>query len=144
MAKEIEAFTDGACLGNPGHGGWAFLFFIDGKKIILSGGEKNTTNNRMELTAIINCIQNVPTNYSININTDSKYVINGASSWLKKWRLNEWTGSSNKKIKNIDLWKKLDLLLDSTDVKWNWIRGHSGNKFNEEVDRLARSQAYKL
>ena len=140
----INIFTDGACLKNPGPGGWAYLFFLNNKKITGSGGEKNTTNNRMELTAAIKSIQHISSDFSIILHTDSKYLIDGAISWLNKWKKNDWKTSSKKDVKNIDLWQQLDDLLKSHKVDWVWIKGHSGNKFNEEVDQMAREEANRL
>ena len=140
----INIYTDGACLGNPGPGGWAYLYYLNNEKIFSSGGEKNTTNNRMELTAAIKSLQNIPNAHHVNLHTDSKYLINGANEWLEKWKLNNWKSSSNQKVKNIDLWKQLDELLQSHNVDWTWIKGHSGDKFNEEVDEMARNEATLL
>ena len=142
--NKINIYTDGACLGNPGPGGWAYLFYLDDRKVFSSGGETNTTNNRMELTAAIKSRQNIPRACHIILHTDSKYLINGAEEWLENWKLNNWKGSSNNKIKNIDLWQQLDELLKSHNIDWMWVKGHSGNKFNEEVDEMARKEANLL
>ena len=140
----INIYTDGACLGNPGPGGWAYLYYLNNKKIFSSGGEKNTTNNRMELTAAIKSLQNISNAHHVILHTDSKYLINGAKEWLEKWKLNNWKSSSKQKVKNIDLWKQLDELLQSHNVDWTWIKGHSGDRFNEEVDEMARNEASLL
>ena len=135
-------YTDGACSGNPGSGGWAAIIFnkISGQKSKIIGGEIQTTNNRMELMAIIHALESIPKESSLQIFTDSKYVINGIELWIKKWKINDWIGSNKKKVKNKDLWMKLDMLSSQFQIKWNWVKGHSGNKYNEEVDRLARHQ----
>ena len=135
-------YTDGACSGNPGSGGWAAIIFnkTNGQKSKKIGGEIETTNNRMELIAIIEALESIPKNSRLQIFTDSKYVINGIELWIKTWKKNNWIGSNKKKIKNKDLWTKLDTLSSQFHIKWNWIKGHSGNKYNEEVDRLARDQ----
>ena len=135
-------YTDGACSGNPGSGGWAALIFNknSGQKSKKIGGEIETTNNRMELIAIIHALESIPKESSLQIFTDSKYVINGIELWIKKWKINDWIGSNKKKVKNKDLWMKLDKLSSQFQIKWNWVKGHSGDKYNEEVDRLAKDQ----
>ena len=135
-------YTDGACSGNPGSGGWAAIIFntSSGQKSKKIGGELETTNNRMELIAIIRALESIPKETSLQIFTDSKYVINGIELWIKKWKINDWIGSNKKKVKNKDLWMKLDMLSSQFQITWNWVKGHSGNKYNEEVDRLARDQ----
>ena len=135
-------YTDGACSGNPGAGGWAAIIFnkSSGQKSKKIGGELETTNNRMELIAIIEALESIPKDSSLKIFTDSKYVINGIELWIKQWKKNNWIGSNKKKIKNKDLWTKLDALSSQFHITWNWIKGHSGNKYNEEVDKLAREQ----
>ena len=138
----ISIYTDGACSGNPGSGGWAAIIFnkISGQKSKKTGGEIETTNNRMELTAIIRALESIPKESCLQIFTDSKYIINGIELWIKKWKTNDWIGSNKKKVKNKDLWMKLDILSSQFQITWNWVKGHSGNKYNEEVDRLARGQ----
>ena len=135
-------YTDGACSGNPGSGGWAAIIFnkSSGQRSKKTGGEIKTTNNRMELMAIIQALESIPKESSLQIFTDSKYVINGIQLWIKKWKTNDWIGSNKKKVKNKDLWMKLDILSSQFQITWNWVKGHSGNKYNEEVDRLARDQ----
>ena len=135
-------YTDGACSGNPGSGGWAAIIFnkSSGQKYKKIGGEIATTNNRMELKAIIEALESIPKESSLEIFTDSKYAINGIEVWIKKWKTNDWLGSNKKKIKNKDLWVKLDTLSQQFQIKWNWVKGHSGDKYNDEVDRLARDQ----
>ena len=135
-------YTDGACSGNPGSGGWAAIIFNkkSGQKSKKIGGEIETTNNRMELIAVIEALESIPKDSSLQIFTDSKYLINGIELWIKQWKKNNWIGSNKKKIKNKDLWTKLDTLSSQFHITWNWVKGHSGNKYNEEVDRLARDQ----
>ena len=135
-------YTDGACSGNPASGGWAAIIFNknSGQKSKKIGGEIDTTNNRMELIAIIQALESVPKESSLQIFTDSKYVINGIELWIKKWKTNNWIGSNKKKVKNKDLWVKLDVLSSQFQITWKWVKGHSGNTYNEEVDRLAREQ----
>ena len=136
----IKVYTDGSCLGNPGNGGWAFLIINKNDISYRAGFERNATNNRMELMAIIHALESIPKESSLQIFTDSKYVISGIELWIKKWKINDWIGSNKKKVKNKDLWMKLDMLSSQFQIKWNWVKGHSGNKYNEEVDRLARDQ----
>ena len=140
--KTVIIYTDGACSGNPGSGGWAAIIFnkTNGQKSKKIGGEIETTNNRMELIAIIRALESIPKESSLQIFTDSKYVINGIESWIVKWKTNNWIGSNKKNVKNKDLWTRLDVLTNQFQIKWNWVKGHSGNKYNEEVDRLARDQ----
>ncbi len=139
-------YTDGACLGNPGPGGWATIIFDkkNKKRIQRVGSEVTTTNNRMELTAIIESLKSIPLQSNLIVFTDSKYVINGVQSWIFQWKKNNWLGSNKKKVKNKDLWILLDDLTKNHEIKWNWVKGHSGDQFNEEVDKLARDEALKL
>ena len=135
----ITIFTDGACSGNPGKGGWgAVILNINDKPILLSGGEENTTNNRMELSAAINAILYFKEKESLEIFTDSKYVKDGIEKWIHKWKQNGWKTSNKKPVKNIDLWKKLDEEINRHNVKWNWVKGHADNEYNEKADFLAR------
>lgn len=140
----INIYTDGACSGNPGPGGWAYIII---NKIIIkkeSGGQLQTTNNRMEMTAIINALKNFNEKSNIIINTDSKYVINGITQWIISWKENKWIGSNKKKVKNYDLWKELDFLRKIHEVEWRWVKGHSGDNMNEMVDKMARDESEKL
>jgi len=135
----ISIFTDGACSGNPGKGGWGVVILnINDKPILLSGGEENTTNNRMELSAAINAILYFKKKENLEIFTDSKYVKDGIEKWIHKWKQNGWKTSNKKPVKNIDLWKKLDEGINQHSVKWNWVKGHSNNEYNEKADFLAR------
>jgi len=137
----IKIYTDGSCIGNPGNGGWAAILLMNEKKIKIKGYKKNTTNNQMELTAPIKALKKIPIGEKIEIYTDSKYVKIGITEWVTKWKKNNWKTSSKKKVKNIDLWKELDNLNEKYHIKWCWIKGHSGNILNDEVDQLAREAA---
>ena len=137
----IKIYTDGSCLGNPGNGGWAAIIFIGKKKISLKGSKKNTTNNQMELLAPIKALKKIPIDEKIEIFTDSKYLKLGITEWIFKWKKNGWKTSNKKKVKNLELWKKLDNLVEKYHIKWSWVKAHSGNKNNEEVDLLARNAA---
>jgi ribonuclease HI len=138
---ETKIYTDGACIGNPGPGGWAAIILAYGKKKELFGGEKSTTNNRMELTAAIKaleyCIEQ-PSLKQLRIYTDSTYVKNGITIWINNWEKNNWKTANKKSVKNIDLWKKLKELVELNLVQWIWIKGHSNEPMNEEADRLAK------
>ena len=137
----IKIYTDGSCIGNPGNGGWAAILLINEKKIKIKGYKKNTTNNQMELTAPIKALKKIPIDEKIEIYTDSKYVKIGITEWVTKWKKNNWKTSSKKKVKNIDLWKELDNLNEKYQIKWCWVKGHSGDILNDEVDQLAREAA---
>tara|TARA_B100001029_G_C15040703_1_gene443408 strand:- start:871 stop:1302 length:432 start_codon:yes stop_codon:yes gene_type:complete len=135
----ITIYTDGACSGNPGIGGWGVVIIDNKDKLtLLNGGEKITTNNRMELTAAINAILYFKKKHNLEIFTDSKYLKNGIESWIHKWKLNGWKTSNKQPVKNKDLWLILDDKIDYHDIKWNWVKGHANNKFNEKADSLAR------
>ena len=138
----IKIYTDGSCLTNPGDGGWAAIINIDGEIKKISGNEKNTTNNRMELMAPINALKYINSKDSIEIFTDSKYVKNGITEWINTWVLNNWKTSNKEDVKNKDLWIELYKLNQSLNVKWNWIKAHAGDTLNEEVDILAKEAAY--
>ena len=137
----IKIYTDGSCLGNPGNGGWAAIIFIGKKKIALKGNKKNTTNNQMELLAPIKALKKIDIDEKIEIFTDSKYLKLGITEWIFKWKKNGWKTSNKSKVKNLELWKELDNLVDKYQIKWSWVKAHSGNKNNEEVDLLARNAA---
>lgn len=139
--NKLEIYTDGACLGNPGPGGWAALIIDNNQERILSGNNEMTTNNRMELLAVIKALESVNHRLEITIYTDSKYVINGITSWIKNWKSNDWKSSSKTPVKNIDLWKILDESSQKQNIKWVWVKGHSGNTYNDKVDEIARNQA---
>ena len=137
----IKIYTDGSCLSNPGNGGWAAIININGEIKKISGNEKNTTNNRMELMAPINALKNINSKDPIEIFTDSKYVKNGITEWINTWVLNNWKTSKKEDVKNKDLWLELHKLNQSLNVKWNWVKAHAGNSLNEEVDMLAKKAA---
>ena len=137
----IEIYTDGSCLENPGNGGWAAIINNNGKIEKISGNEKNTTNNRMELLATINALKKIKSNNEIQIYTDSQYVKLGITEWINTWIKNKWQTSKKEEVKNKDLWIELYDLNNSLNIKWNWIKAHSGNVLNEEVDLLAKKAA---
>ena len=142
---KINIYTDGACVGNPGPGGWAAIILYDGKKKELFGGEKLTTNNRMELTAAIEAINycakeegSQPSLKQIQIYTDSTYVKEGITVWINSWEKNNWKTADKKNVKNVDLWKKLKELTRFNQVEWNWIKGHSEDPMNDLADKIAK------
>ena len=137
----IEIYTDGSCLTNPGNGGWAAIIKNDGNIKKISGSEKETTNNRMELLAPINALKEIDSNTQVIIFTDSQYVKLGITEWINKWITNNWQTSKKEDVKNKDLWIELYNLNKSLDVKWNWVKAHAGNPMNEEVDLLAKQAA---
>ena len=135
---KYKIYTDGACIGNPGPGGWgAVIFDQNDKQKNISGSEKNTTNNRMELLAAIMSLKKIKSNSEVIIFTDSTYVKNGITEWMKNWKKNGWKNSNKKPVKNIDLWVKLDKLCEDNNVSWKWVKGHSTNEFNNLADELA-------
>ncbi|MBW0158616.1 ribonuclease HI [Sedimentimonas flavescens] len=141
---DLYAWTDGACSGNPGPGGWGVLLrAMDGERIVkereLSGGEADTTNNRMELLAAINALERLSRDVAITITTDSAYVKNGVTSWIHGWKRNGWKTADKKPVKNVDLWQRLDEAQARHRVTWKWIKGHAGHAENERADELARA-----
>jgi len=138
---EVEAFTDGACLGNPGPGGWAALLRAKGKERMLAGGEVDTTNNRMELMAAIAALEALSRPCAVDLTTDSRYVMQGIEQWVPKWRANGWRTADRKPVKNQDLWVRLSDAAARHTVRWHWVRGHNGHAENERVDEAAREQA---
>ena len=137
----IKIYTDGSCLENPGDGGWAAIIIFDKKKKIISGNQKNTTNNRMELLAPIEALKTLQINSEIEIITDSKYVKLGITEWINNWKKNGWKTSNKKEVKNIELWKELDSLVENFNIKWSWVKGHSTDQLNNEVDLMAKKAA---
>jgi ribonuclease HI len=133
----VEIFTDGACRGNPGPGGWGALLRYDGVERELYGGERETTNNRMELQAAIEALRALKRPCSVDLTTDSEYVRNGITSWLDNWKKKGWKTSARKPVKNADLWQALDEENQRHEVRWHWVRGHSGHPENERADELA-------
>lgn len=139
--KSVQLYTDGSCLGNPGPGGYGALLIYNGHKKELSQGFKNTTNNRMELLAVIEGLKALSQPCKIDLTTDSNYVKDGITKWIKNWKKNGWKTASKQPVKNVDLWKKLDDAVQSHDISWHWVKGHSGHPENERVDDLARAAA---
>ena len=138
----IKIYTDGSCLGNPGKGGWAAIIIKDGKKIHIKGSKKNTTNNQMELLAPIKALNKMSKGNKIQIFTDSKYVKSGITEWVHNWKKNGWKTANNQPVKNKELWTELDILSRKFDIKWSWVKAHSTDQLNNEVDLLAREAAY--
>jgi len=134
----VEIFTDGACSGNPGPGGWGVLLRYDGKEKRLSGGEVSTTNNRMELTAAIRGLAALKRRSNVRLTTDSQYVKRGITEWIVSWKKKNWRTASKKLVKNIDLWQELDLEVLKHEVEWCWTKAHAGHRENEIADELAR------
>ena len=137
MNDQVEIFTDGACRGNPGPGGWGVLLRFQGKEKTLCGGELETTNNRMELTAAIIGLESLNKPYSVTLTTDSKYVMNGITDWIENWKKRGWKTAAKKPVKNEDLWRRLDKACGQHEINWQWVKGHSGHRENELVDALA-------
>ena len=142
---EIKIYTDGACVGNPGPGGWAAIVLLENEKKELFGGEKLTTNNRMELMAAIKALEycfeqekKQPSLKLIRIFTDSTYVKEGITVWINNWEKNDWKTSDKKNVKNVDLWKRLKELVKSNQIEWNWVKGHSEDPMNDLADKLAK------
>ena len=137
----IKIYTDGSCIGNPGPGGWAAIILNGDKKDIISGKNKNTTNNQMELMAAIKALVFFSKKQKIRIYTDSNYVKEGITDWIKIWEKNNWKTANKKKVKNVELWKKLNTLSNFHDIEWKWVKAHSGDSMNNMVDKLARKAA---
>ena len=137
----IKVYTDGSCLENPGKGGWAAIIINDSGRIEIKGSKENTTNNQMELTAPIMALKKIPQGSKVQIFTDSKYVKSGITEWIHNWKKNGWKTADRKKVKNKNLWTKLDDLSNSFDIEWIWVKAHSNDELNNEVDLLARSSA---
>ncbi|MFN3232411.1 MAG: ribonuclease HI [Alphaproteobacteria bacterium] len=137
MASRVSAYTDGACSGNPGPGGWGVLLEYNGTEKELCGGEVETTNNRMELTAAIKAVKALKRSTAIDLYTDSTYVRDGITKWIHKWKKNGWKTASKKPVKNVDLWQALDEALSNHDVAFHWVKGHAGHPGNERADQLA-------
>ena len=135
--KTVIIYTDGACRGNPGPGGWGVLIEYGESSKQFYGGDISTTNNKMELTAAIMALKEIKEPCEIILYTDSKYVLQGIEEWIHNWKKRGWRGANKKPVKNIDLWKKLDELRDEHNIKWNWVKGHSGDPGNETADMLA-------
>lgn len=137
LKKSVQIYTDGACRGNPGIGGWGASLQYNGAKKEIYGGELETTNNRMELTAVIEALKLLKEPTELTINSDSKYVLSGINEWLPNWKKRNWKTASRKPVKNVDLWQQLDALAQPHTIKWVWVKGHSGNVGNDRADELA-------
>ncbi len=144
MKDQIEIFTDGACRGNPGPGGWGVLLRYQGKERTLHGGEVETTNNRMELMAAIIGLESLQGSCRVTLTTDSKYVMNGITDWIENWKKNAWKTAAKKPVKNEDLWRRLDDVSQQHEINWQWVKGHSGHHENELVDALANQGIEEL
>ena len=141
MEQTIEIFTDGACKGNPGKGGWGALLVYGDHEKELFGGEAETTNNRMELTAVIRALESLKRPCKVRLHTDSQYVQKGISEWITGWKRRGWRTSDNKPVKNKDLWQELDVLAAKHHIEWLWVKGHAGHDGNERADDLANQGA---
>lgn len=137
LSDVVEIFTDGACKGNPGPGGWGALLRLGSKEKELCGGEPRTTNNRMELTAVIRALEALKRRSKVKLHTDSQYVQKGISEWIAGWKRRGWKTADKKPVKNVDLWLELDQLATQHDIEWLWVRGHAGHEGNERADVLA-------
>ena len=137
----IKIYTDGSCLGNPGNGGWAAIIIDDEKKIQIKGSKKDTTNNQMELLAPIKALKTIAKGSRVEIFTDSKYVKSGITEWIHNWKKNGWKTASKQPVKNKDLWTELDQMTNEFQIKWSWVKGHSTDVLNNEVDLIAREAA---
>lgn len=134
----VDIYTDGACSGNPGPGGWGILFRYNDVEKTLCGGEKNTTNNRMELSAVIHALNSLTRRCTVTVHTDSQYVQRGVQEWLPNWKKRNWRTAGNKPVKNKDLWEQLDQILSQHEINWIWVKGHSDHPENDRADALAR------
>lgn len=144
MSEEIiEIYTDGACSGNPGKGGWGAILLYHDKKKKISGFDPDTTNNKMELQAVIESLKIIKKDLKIHIYTDSNYVKDGITKWIFNWKKNNWKNSKKQAVKNSDLWQELDILVQKYDIDFFWVKGHDGNKYNEIADQLARDAIIK-
>ena len=137
----IKIYTDGSCLENPGNGGWAAIIIDDGKKTQIKGSKKNTTNNQMELLAPIEALKKIPKGREVQIFTDSIYVKSGITEWIHNWKKNGWKTADKQPVKNKELWEELDLLNNEFEISWNWVKAHSTDQLNNEVDLIARAAA---
>ncbi|AHC39484.1 ribonuclease HI [Ehrlichia muris] len=137
---KVVIYTDGACSGNPGPGGWAAVLLFGENEKTIYGNSSNTTNNRMELTAVIEALKLLKVAYDIDLYTDSVYVKDGITLWIKKWKVNGWKTASKMPVKNLELWLELDSLASFHKVTWYWVKAHAGNLYNQKADMLARSQ----
>lgn len=139
MSARVEIWTDGACSGNPGPGGWGAILRAGAHEKELSGGEGLTTNNRMELLAAISALEALKKPCAVDLHTDSEYLRNGVTKWMFGWKRNGWRTADKKPVKNQDLWERLDAAIARHEVAWHWVKGHAGNELNERADELARA-----
>ena len=137
----IKIYTDGSCLENPGNGGWAAIIINNGQKTKIKGSKKNTTNNQMELLAPIEALKKIPKGSKVQIFTDSKYVKSGITEWIYNWKKNGWKTAKKQEVKNKDLWTELDILVNEFEISWNWVKAHSTDELNNEVDLIAKEAA---
>lgn len=137
MTEQVIIYTDGACKGNPGPGGWGVVMQYKGLEKELYGGEQETTNNRMELMAAIMALEALKKPSSVALHTDSKYVMQGMTEWMDNWKKRGWKTAAKKPVKNADLWRRLDLAIEKHEINWSWVKGHSGNIGNDKADMLA-------
>lgn len=137
MSERVEVYTDGACRGNPGPGGWGAILRYKGKEKELYGAEAETTNNRMELMAAISALEALRRSCRVDLTTDSKYVMQGITEWIDGWKKRGWKNSAKKPVKNVDLWQRLDAATQRHEIEWHWVRGHTGHPENERADALA-------
>jgi len=135
--KQIKIHTDGACRGNPGVGGWGAILRFNGTEKEISGGELETTNNRMEMMAVIEALGALKENSDVLLISDSQYVLKGINEWMPNWKKRGWKTAARKPVKNVDLWQKIDQLINEHDIEWQWVKGHSGDPGNERADQLA-------
>lgn len=140
---KVEIFTDGACSGNPGPGGWGAVLRYKGKEKELSGSDPQTTNNRMEMMAAIQALETLKRPMVVDLYTDSSYLKDGITKWIHRWKAKGWRGSNNKDVKNIDLWQRLDQVAAKHTISWHWVRGHAGHPENERADRLATGAIHR-
>ena len=143
-APLVVIHTDGACSGNPGPGGWGAILSFGGHRKELKGGELHTTNNRMELTAAISALEALTRPCEVDLHTDSQYLREGITGWIRKWKTNGWRTADKKPVKNVDLWQRLDAALAQHEVRWHWVKGHAGHALNERADELAREAIVEL
>jgi ribonuclease HI len=144
MKTDVEIFTDGACSGNPGPGGWGALLRYGDREKTLSGSEPQTTNNRMEMMAAIAALEALTRPKTVKLVTDSRYVMDGMTRWLANWKKRDWRTADRKPVKNVDLWQRLEACASPHDIEWEWVRGHSGHAENERVDTLARQAVEQI
>lgn len=137
--RSVTIYTDGACSGNPGPGGWGAVLIYNAHRKELSGGEAPTTNNRMELMAAISALEALKGDCTVDLHTDSNYLRGGITGWIKQWKRNGWKTAARKPVKNVDLWQRLEQACERHHVRWHWVKGHSGHPENERADELARA-----